>query len=188
MSEIAAAGSLVGVGISIYGDITSANDQAKLDQDKAAVAQQQAQEIAAREGANETIRNQVAARQKLQFGSSYAASGKAGVGVGGMLQIQNQTDLQNMVSNREATFQEQMLNEQSGIDTTMANQQLQALPWEVAGAVLGGAGGAGKIATAGGSNPGYDSSPQGLGAYPSAAGPNLGVDTSMGVGALGGGA
>lgn len=142
MPAVAAGVAIVGAGIAIYGDIQSANDQSQLDAEKASVANQQAAEIAARNQQNAAIQNQVAFRQKMQFGSSYAASGKAGVGIGSQLQIQNQTDLQNMVQTREANFQEMMLKEQAGIDTTMGNNIQQALPWEVAGAAVQGLGSA----------------------------------------------
>lgn len=186
MPQVAAGAMIVGTGLQVYGDIKSANDQAKLDQDKAEIARQQAIEIAQREGANEVMRDQQAMRQKLQFGASYAASGKAGTGVGSQLQIQNQADLLNMMSNREALFQQKMLMQQAGIDTTMAQESLQSGTLNALAAGIGGAGKAAGMATSGGSNPGY-SGTQGLGAYPS---PNLGVDTSMprlGAGAYGGG-
>lgn len=166
MPQVAAAAAIVGAGVSIYGAITSANDQASLDESRAGVARQQSGEIAAREQVNETIRNQAAFRQKLQFGASYAASGKAGTGVGSQLQIQNQTDLANMLSNRESMFQEAMLQQQAGTDLQLADETRSAGTLNAIGAGLGGIARAGGIMTAGGSNPGYGGT-QGLGAYPS---------------------
>jgi multidrug efflux pump subunit AcrA (membrane-fusion protein) len=180
MPAIAAGAAIVGAGIQIYGDIKSANDQAQLDQDRAQIAQEQAQEVGAREAANETLRNQQATRQQLQFGSSFAASGRAGVGVGSQLQIQNQADTQNMISNREAQFQEKMLTQQAGIDTTLAQQSIEAGTINAIGAGIGGVGRAAGIATSGGSNPGYGGT-QSMGSYPSPGG------APASAGAMGGG-
>jgi hypothetical protein len=152
---IAAGAALVGDGIQVVGDITSANDQAQLDQERAAIAQQQSNEIASREANNEALKEQQAYRQKLQFGSSYAASGKAGSGVGSQLQIQLQADTANAISGREASFQEQMLQTQAGIDTTLAGQSQTSGVINAIGAGVGGIARAGSIATSGGNNPGY---------------------------------
>ena len=186
MPAVAAGAAIVGAGIAIYGDISSANDQAGLDQARASIARQQAAEIDSREQANELIRDQQASRQKLQFGASYAASGKAGTGVGSQLQIQNQSDLQSMVSNREAKFQENMLMQQAGIDTTLGDETQTAGTISAIGAGIGGVARAGGLFTAGSNNPGYGGT-QSLGGYPS-----LGANTtlpqpSLGAGANGGG-
>lgn len=165
MPAVAAGAAIAGAGMSAYGSIVSANDQSQLDQARADIARQQADEIASRESANEAIRNQAATRQKLQFGASYAASGKAGVGIGSQLQIQNQADLASMISNREAMFQEKMLRQQSGIDTTLAEQALSSGTLNAIAAGLGGAARAASIETAGGNNPGYGGT-QSMGPYP----------------------
>jgi len=140
MAAIAAAGvAVVGAGVQIYGAIKTANDQAEMDLQRAAIANQQATEIGEREAANETLRNQQAYRQKLQFGASFAATGREGTGIGSQLQIQNQTDLANMMSNREADFQAKMLKQQAGIDTTLAGQTESAGVVKALGMGLGGA-------------------------------------------------
>jgi hypothetical protein len=186
MPVVAAVAAVVGTGIAIYGAVKSANDQSDLDQERASIAQQQAKELDAREQSNELIRDQQAYRQKLQFGAAYAASGKEGVGIGSQLQIQNQADLANMMSNRETKFQETMLLEQGGIDTSLASSTESAGTLNAVGAGLGGLSAAGKLYTAGGNNPGY-SGPQGMGAYPAPSNPNLGVNTSMGTSGYNGG-
>lgn len=166
MPAIAAAGAIVGAGIAIYGDLQTASDQASLDQQKASVAEQQSQEIFAREQTNEALRQQQAYRQKLQFGASYAASGKAGVGIGSQLQIQLQADTQNAISGQEAAFQEKMLQQQAGVDTTLAAETSQAGTINALGAGIGGlARAAGPAAQAFGMG-----GKQGLGAYPSTSG------------------
>ena len=179
MPQVAAAAAIVGAGIAIYGDIKTASDQAAADNTRATIAQQQSAELQGREQENEIIRNDQAMRQKLQFGASYAASGAAGVGIGSQLQIQNQTDIQNMISNRETQFQEQMLQEQAGIDTTLAGQATAAGTLKAVGAGLGAASTLAGMGTSGGSNPGYGPPSQSIGAYPS-----LGVNTSMGLGSM----
>lgn len=167
MPAIAAGAAVVGAGIGIYGAVKSANDQAHLDQIRAGIAEDQAGEIASREAANESLRDSAAMRQKLQFGSSYAASGKAGTGVGSQLQIQKQADLMNMMSNREATFQEKMLYQQAGIDTSLADETLRAGTLKAVGAGLGGLSSVAGIGMGGGANPGFGG-PQSMGSYPSA--------------------
>ena len=138
MPVVAAIASIVGAGVAVAGDIISANDQTSLDQTRAQVAEQQSAELGQREASNEAIRNQQAERQKLQFGASYAASGKAGVGIGSQLQIQSQSDLQSMISNRETQFQQLMLSEQAGIDTSLGGQAQEAGAIGAVGAGLGG--------------------------------------------------
>lgn len=165
MPGIAAGAALVGAGIQIYGDIKSADDQASLDRKRAEIARQQAAEIEARNQTNAAILDDQAMRAKLQFGASFAASGKAGVGVGSQLQLQNQADLQNSVATREAKFQEQMLQQQAGIDTTLADQTESAGTINAIGAGIGGISKAAGAGLGGGANPGYGP-PQGLGAYP----------------------
>jgi hypothetical protein len=188
MPQVAAAAALVGAGIQVYGAITSANDQNALDQEKASVARQQAAEIEARNQSNAALLDQTAMRQKLQFGASYAASGKAGTGVGSQLQIQNQADLQNMIATREAKFQESMLQQQAGIDTTMGDQLMKALPWQVAGDIAGGLGSAARLGTTGSKNPG-DTGTQGsgLGAYPTVPSSDNYTMPALGAGRFGGG-
>ena len=138
MPVVAAIASIVGAGVAVAGDIISADNQSNLDNERAQVAAQQSAELGQREASNEAIRNQQAERQKLQFGASYAASGKAGVGIGSQLQIQSQSDLQSMISNRETQFQELMLQQQAGIDTTLAGQTQEAGAIGAVGAGLGG--------------------------------------------------
>lgn len=186
MPAIAAGAAVVGAGIQVYGDIKSANDQAQLDQERAGIAQKQANEIALREQDNEAMRDQQAMRQKLQFGASYAASGKSGTGVGSQLQIQNQADLQNMISNREATFQENMLRQQAGIDSALSDQTLQAGTLNAIGAGVAGLSKAGSMSMSGGANPGYGGT-QGLGAYPSIPSSDNFTMPALGSGRFGGG-
>lgn len=164
MAVIAAGAALVGAGIAIYGDIKSAQDQASLDDNRALVAREQAQEIADREQANESLRDQAAQRQKLQFGASYAASGKAGIGIGSQLQIQTETDTQNLISAREAAFQEKMLQQQAGVDSTLADETRQAGTLNAIGAGLQGVGRAASLGLSGGNNLGYGG-PQSAGHY-----------------------
>ena len=142
MPVVAAIASVVGAGVGaavdVVGDIISADNQSNLDNERAQVAEQQSAELGQREASNEAIRNQQAERQKLQFGASYAASGKAGVGIGSQLQIQSQADLQSMISNRETQFQQLMLSEQAGIDTSLGGQAQEAGAIGAVGAGLGG--------------------------------------------------
>jgi hypothetical protein len=145
MPWVAAAAAVVGAGVAIYGDIENANNQNTLDQEKVQIAQEQSAELGAREAANEALVNQTAMRQKMQFGASYAASGKSGVGIGSQLQIQNQADQQNAVSNRETQFQQFMLAQQAGIDTTMGQQSIEAGNINALGSGIQGISGAARV-------------------------------------------
>lgn len=145
----------VGAGLSIWGSLSAASDQASLDQEKARVADQQAEEIQSREVANENLRDQQAYRSKLAFGASFAGSGKSGTGIGSQLEIQRQADQANVISNRESQFQQQMLMEQAGVDTTLAQETTQAGYISAASSLVGGAAKAYGVANSGGKNPGY---------------------------------
>jgi phage tail tape-measure protein len=127
-SVVPGVGTLLGAGIgaSIGGILSSSSDQQALDNEKAQVAEEQAAEIQQREVANENLRDQQAYRQKLQFGASFAGSGKAGTGIGSQLEIQREADQTNMVSNRDSQFQQSMLLQQAGIDTTLGAETAQA--------------------------------------------------------------
>jgi hypothetical protein len=165
MSFVAVGAAVVGAGIAIYGAVSSANDQSQLDQEKADAAKKQAQELAARQQVNDLVKQSTAMRQKLQYGATYAASGKAGVGIGAQLQIQNQANVQQMISDREAAFQEQMLMQSAQIDTSLASETQSAGTLNAIGAGVQGAGRVASLETSGGKNPGYGG-PQGMGAYP----------------------
>lgn len=149
-----AVGAVAGGIIGAVGGILSAQDQQQLDNQKAAIAQQQAAEIQAREVANENLTNEHAYSQELAFGSSFAGSGKAGTGIGSQLEIQRQATQQNVVSNRDSQFQESMLLQQAGIDTTLGNETMTAGEIGAATSVLGGATAGVKNYTSGNSNPG----------------------------------
>lgn len=154
MGAVAAGAAVAGAGLQAYGAISSAQDQAALDRQKADIANQQSAEITARESNNEITRDQSAYRQKLAFGAAYAGSGKAGTGIGSQLEIQRQTDLANMTSNRDSQFQVNMLQQQAGVDTTLANETSTAGYLNAAGSILGGAGKVASVSSSGNNNPG----------------------------------
>ena len=154
MGAVAAGAAVAGGGLSAYGAITSAQDQSNLDNERAQVAQKQAQEIAQREASNETIRDQQAYRGQLQFGSQFSGAGKSGTGIGSQLEIQRQATQANVISNEQSQFQEQMLNQQAGMDTALASETMTAGYISAASSLLGGAAKAGSIGTSGNLSPG----------------------------------
>ncbi len=154
MGAVAAGAAIAGAGLSAYGAITSAQDQSNLDNERAQVAQEQAQEIAQREAANETLRDQQAYRGQLQFGAQFAGSGKAGTGIGSQLEIQRQATQANVISNEQSQFQDQMLNQQAGIDTTLASETMTSGYINAASSLLGGASRAASVGTSGNNSPG----------------------------------
>lgn len=134
-----AAGAAAGGGLAAAGAIIQGQDTNQLEQERAAIARQQAGEIASREAVNESLRDEQAYRQKLQFGSQNAGAGKAGTGIGSQLEIQRQTDLANAVSKRDSQFQEQMLEEGASIDQQMGQEAETGSYFSAASSVLGGA-------------------------------------------------
>lgn len=158
MGAVAAGAAAAGGVIGAYGAIQSAQDQANLDNEKAAIAFKQADEIQNREVANEAIRNSQANEAKLSFGAAYASSGKEGVGIGSQLEIQRQTDLQNTISKRDADFQAEMLRTQGGIDQQLADETKSAGYLSAASSILGGASSAARL-SAPNTTPGTQSLP-----------------------------
>ena len=132
-------GAIAGGVLGAIGGLMAASDQAALDNEKAQVAKEQADEIQAREVANENLKNQAAYRAKLAFGAAFAGSGKAGTGIGSQLEIQRQTDQNNMISNEESQFQQKMLQTQAGIETQLGSEVSTAGYINAGGSVLGGA-------------------------------------------------
>ena len=153
-------GAVVGGVLGAVGGLLAASDQAGLDEEKAQVAQEQAAEIEAREIANENLKNQTAYRAKLSFAAAYAGSGKAGTGIGSQLEIQRQTDQANMISNEEAQFQQYMLKQQAGVDTTLASETTTSGYISAGGSILGGVTSAARMSYSGGNNPGYGGTQQ----------------------------
>lgn len=136
----AGAAQVAGAGISAYGAIKGAQDEANFDRQKAATQEAQAVEIAEREKANEAINQSAAFNAKLDFASAYAGSGKEGAGIGSQLEIQRQTDLKNLVARRDAGFQETMLRTGAEIDKNLANSTESSGYIAAAGSLLGAAG------------------------------------------------
>lgn len=129
----AIAGAVIGAGISIYGQLKSAEDQAALDEKKKKIAEEQANEIFVREQINETIRNQATFQAQLQVGSEYAASGKEGAGIGSQLEVKRQADLATALARRDASYQEHMLLEGGSLQGQLADITRQSSYFNAAG-------------------------------------------------------
>ena len=140
MPAVAAGALILGTGIKVYGALKGASDQANIEEQKAGFAREQADEVLARESINEGLRNDAAFRNKLSFGAAYAGTGKAGVGIGSMLEIQRQTDLQNALSKRDAEFQAAQLRKGAALQEDLAGNTRTAGYISAAGTLLGSAG------------------------------------------------
>jgi hypothetical protein len=105
----AGAGAIIGAGISIFGSIESGNDQNQIDQEKAANEVAQAQQVAAREAANDALRQQALITNQMNVSSEQAASGHETAGIGSQLELKRQNDIQTQLNDQAATFQENQL-------------------------------------------------------------------------------
>lgn len=97
----------IGAGLSIFGSISSAQDQAKIDQEKQQQEEAQAAEVGRREAANEVVNQQVADVQRLDIGSELEGHGSANIG--SQLEIQRQADLKDQINRNESEFQQAQL-------------------------------------------------------------------------------
>ena len=83
----AAAGAVIGAGISIFGSIEAGDAQNQIDQEKAANEMAQAQEVAAREAANDALKQQALTTNQMNVSSEQAASGHETAGIGSQLEL-----------------------------------------------------------------------------------------------------
>jgi hypothetical protein len=125
------AGAFVGAGVGIFGAIKSANDQAEIERKKAALANEQADEILAREQINDAQIRDASFRSELETGSVSAAMGHTGGEIGAKLEIERRTNLEISLNDRAAAFQAKMLREgatlgQEAADTAKSAGYLQA--------------------------------------------------------------
>jgi len=136
IEEVAAGVAIVGAGVSIYGQISGANAEADARKEKAALDEQQAAELESREAFNEIQIRDSSRINQLNFGSRAAGSGSEGVGLGGQLEIQRQTDLTLQVSQRDAAFKARMIRSGAAIETQLASDAQTAGYISAAGTLL----------------------------------------------------
>lgn len=139
MGAVAAGAAIIGTGLSVYGQIKSANDQADLEQAKAQLSRQQAKEILDREQINDSNQQEAAIRTKLDFGSAFAATGRQG-GLGSQLELQRQVDQQISLNDREAKFQAMMIEKGADLQDQAADNTRSSGYINAASTLLGGIG------------------------------------------------
>lgn len=139
MGAVAAGAAVVGTGLSVYGQIKSAQDQADIDSQKATLARVQAQEVLDREQINDANMQQSTLRAKLDFGSAFAATGRQG-GIGSQLELQRQADEQIALNDREANFQAKMLQAGADMNDQLASETRTSGYINAAGTLLGNTG------------------------------------------------
>lgn len=154
MAAVAAGAAIVGGGIAAYGAIKSAQDEAAIKRLEAEQAYQQAGELDMRERANEALRTDAAFRAKLDFASMAAGTGHEGAGIGSQLEIQRQSDLQNILAGRDEAFAASQLRKGGDITRQLAGNIEEAGYISAAGSLLGAGGRVGSLAAGGGASPG----------------------------------
>lgn len=139
MTGIEEGAAIIGVGTAIYGAISSAEAKADAAKRDAALKGQQADELESREKVNEGIIQHQSDLAQLRFGSSFAATGREGGGIGGIMEIQKNTALTIANSQRDAAFKAKMLRQGADIATSLASDDLAAGYITGAGTFLTGA-------------------------------------------------
>ena len=140
MAQVAAGAAIVGAGLAVYGQIKSAQDQADLLALRQDAANSQADEIESRQRINEAFNLDSARQRALDFGSAYAASGKSGVGVGSMLEIQRQAELKNVLSRKDSYYRAAQLRLYGGSLGLEAGQTISSGYWNAGGSLMTGIG------------------------------------------------
>ena len=133
MAAVAAGAAIVGAGISIYGAIKSANDEADQLEKRQALANSQADEMGYRENLNKVLRDEATVKNKLDFGAMAAASGHEGTGIGSQLEIQRQADIVNALSRHDVEYQQRQIREGGALQGDLAGQRREAGSWQAAG-------------------------------------------------------
>jgi len=136
MAEVAAGAAVLGAGMSAYGMIKASQDEAAAREAKQASLNMQADELESRQRVNEALMQNESEKMKLAFGAAYAASGKAGTGIGSQLEIQRQTDLQALLQRREAHYQARVLRAGGSLEGGLAASVRSAMPYTVGGSLL----------------------------------------------------
>lgn len=126
----------VGTGMEIYGQISAASAQADAARRNAALKQQQASELLARETINESMIQQQSGIISSRYGSAAAAQGIEGAGIAGQLAILNNTQITIANSRREADFKAQMLRQGADIENKLASDVLSASYIKTGGTLL----------------------------------------------------
>jgi uncharacterized protein HemX len=130
---------VAGLGVSVYGQIKAAQDEAQARREKAANEEAQAVELMSREDVNESRMMDQERQQELNFGSRAAAAGGEGTTLGGMLELHRQSEQAISFARRDAEFKAKMIRAGAQIDTNLASDAITAGTIGAAGSLLTGA-------------------------------------------------
>lgn len=144
-------GAVIGGVIGAVGGLLAASSQSDIDNQKADAEKAQAAEVANREAANDAIRKVAVNEAQVDMGSSFAGTGRAGTGIGSQLEMKRQGDLQTLLADQDAKFQENMILRGAAMQNQLADTTKTAGYFNAGSTVLGAAG---KAYTPGNQNPG----------------------------------
>jgi hypothetical protein len=125
-----------GAGTQTYGMIKGAAAQSAAAEQTARLKNAQADEILSRELINEQMIRENSARLESGYFVSFASTGAEG-GLGGVLQIQRQTERNLVNAKRDAEFKASQLRAGADIDLNLASDALSASYITGAGTILG---------------------------------------------------
>jgi hypothetical protein len=128
--------SALGGGAQVYGQIKGASAQSEAAYRSAEFKRMQADEILAREMINEETIKKNSARVESSYFTSFAATGTEG-GLGGVLQIQKQTEENLINARRDSEFKANQLRMGANIEQSLASDAMAASYITGAGTILG---------------------------------------------------
>ncbi len=118
-------GAVIGGVIGAVGGLISASDQAGIDNQKAALEQAQAEQVAQREAANDAATRADAFTKAGDVSSEDLAKGE-GAGIGSQLAIRQRAEMQISLNDQAAAFQESQYRAGAGMETTLAGNTMTA--------------------------------------------------------------
>lgn len=127
---------VAGTGVSIFGNISAAEQQKKLAERDALLREAQAQELIERESINENALAEQGELTALHYGSGAAASGVEGSGIGGQLRIYQNTVQTISNQRRSAEFQARMIRAGADLEREQAGNAVSSAYIQGAGSLL----------------------------------------------------
>lgn len=113
-------------GTMALGQVSAAQASAEAAQRNAGLKRLQAEELLSRQEINEQIILEESKRLELGYGSAFAATGREGAGLGGIMQIRKNTMDNIANSRRDAEFKAKMLRLGADIESDLASDSLVA--------------------------------------------------------------
>lgn len=128
------------LGMSVYGNIKAAKDKEEAAQKQAFLDEQQANEILARQAANEAIMQDQAAYNESHYVAAMGGTGVLDTGIGGAIAIHTNLSRAIAAARHEAAYTSNMIRMGAQINTEIASNQVTAAYIRSGGQVLGAAG------------------------------------------------